>query len=65
MEHYQFGVWGKYNSLCPCKDCREVFKSQVGNALQVTTNDKHREIFANALAFEKAYFGETRFNGIY
>ena len=65
MEHYQFGEWGKYNSLCPCMDCRKVFKSHVGKALKETTNEKHKEIIAHAYAFEKAYFGELRFNGIY
>ena len=31
MEHYEFENWGKYNSLCPCPDCRKKFKHKIYN----------------------------------
>ena len=61
MQHYEFENWGKYNSLCSCKDCREKFKFRVGNLYKNTK----KEVYNHALILEKAYFGKTFFNGIY
>ena len=54
MEHYQFGEWGKYNSLCPCSDCRKKFKYKMWHQWKRT----EKAVFRSAIWFEKAYFAK-------
>ena len=54
MEHYEFENWGKYNSLCPCLDCRKKFKYKMFHLWKRTD----KPIFRSAIWFEKAYFSK-------
>ena len=61
MEHQEFENWGKYNSLCPCMDCRRKFKHHMISRYVQSDNG----IYKAAIIMEKSYFGKTFFNGIY
>ncbi len=54
MKHEEFENWGRYNSLCPCIDCRRKFKYKMLNLYKRTD----KQVFRSAIWFEKAYFGK-------
>ncbi len=54
MEHNEFENWGKYNSLCPCPECRRKFKYKMWHLWKRTD----KPIFRSAIWFEKAYFSK-------
>ena len=60
MQHYEFENWGKYNSLCPCPDCRKKFKYRMWNRCKRT----EKKVLRSAILFEKAYFSKPHIKEI-